>query len=310
MNSTQPAMRMIIDSDAGVDDAHAIMMALAQSNVCVEAITTVTGNIDVQQVNRNVCTILDVMQVDVPIYPGAERPLVADWHWETEQFHGRDGLGDWSERPPSTRVVEQEHAVQAIIRLVNTYPGEITLVTLGPLTNLALAVRLNPALPARIRKLVLMGGTISAHGNTMIPAAEFNIHCDPEAAHVVLSSFPNVTVISWETTLGHPLPIEQYETLKRLSGQRADFFRRTNEKVMAVTSNYLLPDPLAMAAALCPELVLKSEHHRLLVELHGTLTRGQTLIDYTNRDHKPNAEIVLEMDMDGVFDLFSQMLIP
>jgi purine nucleosidase len=308
-------MQLIIDTDAGVDDAHALMMALAHPVAQVKAITTVTGNIDVQQVNRNVFTVLDMMQRDVPVYQGADRPLVSEWQWETEEFHGADGLGDWLERPPSQRQLEAEHGVLALIRLLNEAPGEYTLVALGPMTNLALAVRLDPELPAKIRKLIFMGGTMAGRGNTRIPAAEFNIYCDPEAAHIVLSSFPEATMISWEATLNHPLPWERYDELTRLPGPRAQFFNAIDKWAVPEMRSrtpsplYLLPDPLAMAVALQPELIRQSQFRRVEVELNGTYTRGQTVVNYTNyAERPPNVHIVSEIDMDGVYELYRQML--
>lgn len=308
-------MRMIIDTDAGVDDAHAIMMALAYPVVQIEAITTVTGNIHVEQVNQNVFTTLDIMGMDIPVYQGADRPLVADWRWETEAIHGSDGLGDWADRPATQRQLESEHAAHTIIRLVNQHPGEITVVALGPLTNLALATRLDPDLPTKVKRLIFMGGTIAARGNTNMLTAEFNIYCDPEAAHIVLDAFTEAQMVSWETTLGHPLPWEHYETLIGLPTRQAQFFKNTSASTIAFLRTkvpdptYLLPDPLAMAIALEPELISESERHHVAVELQGTLTRGQTVIDYSRQTGKlSNVEVVTQIDLDGVYRLYRQML--
>ncbi len=309
-------MRLLIDTDAGVDDAHAIMMALAQPNVEVTALTTVTGNIHVDYVNRNVFTILDVMQQDVPVYQGATQPLIHDWEWETEEFHGTDGLGDWPERPPSQRQIEAEHGVLALLRLANTFPGELTVVALGPMTNIALALRLDPILPEKVKQLVFMGGTIAAHGNTRIPTAEFNIYCDPEAAYITLQAFTTAYMISWETTLQHPLDWERFAALINLPGERARFFAATNSKMLsylksgrASSVNFLLPDPLAMAITLNPDLILASENRRVTVELNGTHTRGQTIVDYTNSGRAgQNVQVITQIDMDGVYELFRQML--
>ncbi len=308
-------MQLLIDTDAGVDDAHALMMALAHPKATVKAITTVTGNIDVQHVNRNVFTVLDIMQRDVPVFQGADRPLVQEWHWETEEFHGKDGLGDWKQRPPSQRQLEAEHGVLALIRLVNEAPGELTLIALGPMTNLALAARLDPTLPANVKQLIFMGGTMSGQGNTRTPAAEFNIYCDPEAAQIVLSSFPESTMISWEATIQHPLPWAHYDDLTQITGPRARFFNAIDKWATPEMRNrtpsplYLLPDPLAMAVALQPELIKQSQFRHVEVELNGRRTRGQTVVNYTNYvEHAPNVHIVTEIDMDGVYRLYQQML--
>jgi purine nucleosidase len=303
-------MRMIIDTDAGVDDAHALMMALARPELNILAITTLTGNIGVEHVNQNVFTVLDVMERDVPVYQGANQPLVKPWQWETEAFHGTDGLGDWPDRPSTSRHLEPEHGVQTLIRLANAYPGEITLVALGPLTNVALAVRLDPTFPTKIKQLVFMGGTIAARGNTRIPSAEFNIYCDPEAAHIVLHTFPQSTMLSWETTLQHPFPLPWYDALIAIPGAHAAFLQATNAKMMQfVAGDYLLPDPLAMAAAIQPDLVIESQMRVMSVELAGTLTRGQTIIDYTkNNLRKPNIRVIQRMNLEGVYALYQQML--
>jgi purine nucleosidase len=308
-------MQLIIDTDAGVDDAHALMMALAHPNAQVKAITTVTGNIGVYQVNRNVLTVLDIMRCDVPVYQGADRPLVNEWVWETEEFHGKDGLGDWPGRPPSQRQIETEHGVLALIRLLSESPGELTLVALGPMTNLALAVRLDPSLPRKVKQLIFMGGTMAGHGNTRIPTAEFNIYCDPEAAYIVLNTFPEATMISWEATLNHPLPWERYDELARMIGPRVQFFNGIDKWATPEMRNrtssplYLLPDPLAMAVALCPELIRQSHFRHVEVELNGTYTRGQTVIDYANKIGRPaNVHVITEIDMDGVYQLYRQML--
>ena len=308
-------MQLIIDTDAGVDDAHALMMALGYPQAQVKAIITLTGNIDVQHVNRNVFTVLDTMQKDVPVYQGADRPLVQEWHWETEEFHGKDGLGDWRERPPSQRQLESEHGVLALIRLLSEAPGEYTLIALGPMTNLALAVRLDPSLPQKVRQLIFMGGTMTGRGNTRIPAAEFNIYCDPEAAQIVLNSFPEATMISWEATLNHPLPWERYDELTKMPSTRAHFFNAIDKWATPEMRNrtpshlYLLPDPLAMAVALRPELIKQSQFRHVEVELNGTYTRGQTVIDYANRIGRPaNVHVVTQIDMDGVYQLYRQML--
>jgi purine nucleosidase len=308
-------MRLIIDSDAGVDDAHALMMALACPTAVVEAITAVTGNIHVDQVCLNILTVLDVMQQDVPVFRGAEQPLVAPWQWETASIHGNDGLGDWPDRPSSHRQIEVEHGVITLLRLTAQYPGELTLVALGPLTNIALAARLDPAFPSRVARLIVMGGAISGRGNTRVPAAEFNIYCDPEAAHIVFNAFPHLTLITWETTLSNPLPWEQVDTLLNLPGPRAHFFKMTSWKWIAnqpetkARPPYLLPDPLAMAAALRPDLVEESRSCRVSIELGGALTRGQTVVDYRSDRLPDNVQAVTRLNMDGVFELHRQMLL-
>src|SRR5438105_2516675 len=137
--------RLVIDTDPGVDDAHAIMMAFAHPDVRVEALTTVAGNVSLEQATRNALIILDVIGQDAPVFPGCEDALVIPTPRRAIS-HGTDGLGD-SGYPPSLRQAASEHAVQALIRLATEAPGALTLVALGPLTNIALATRLDPLLP-------------------------------------------------------------------------------------------------------------------------------------------------------------------
>lgn len=309
-------MRLIIDTDAGVDDAQAIMMALRTPGARLEAITTVTGNVHVDWVTRNVCTVLDVIDAPpIPIFRGASQPLLpGNWHAE-EAIHGRDGLGNYQNRPPTRRVLEPEPAALALVRLADAAPGVYTLVALGPLTNLALACRLDPAFPSKIARFVFMGGAYAAMGNTRHVAAEFNIYCDPEAAAVTLDAFPEATMVSWETTLHHPFSWEQYDALTTLPTPAARFMRATTAGTVDFlrgirrVPGYLLPDPLAMAVALEPEIVQASDFHYVSVELGGVHARGQTAVDHFGASGKaPNTHIVTALDVQRVYDRYRQML--
>lgn len=308
-------MRLLIDTDAGVDDAQAIMMALRQPGATVEAITTVTGNVHVKHVNRNVLTVLDVMGADVPVYPGADQPLVPGY-WEAEaRIHGEDGLGGYPNRPATSRQLQDEPAAAALIRLASEAPGQYTLVALGPLTNIALACRLDPSFPLNIKQFVFMGGTVSAMGNTRHIAAEFNFFCDPEAALITLDAFPDTTMLSWEATVANPFTWEQYDALAALDTPAAHFMKDiTLNTVMflrklPVAVGYLLPDPLAMAVALKPEIVQASDHQYVTVETQGRLARGQSVIDHNGMlRREPNVHIVTRVDIDAVIGLYRQML--
>jgi len=307
-------MKMIIDTDAGVDDAQAIMMALAHPCVDLLAITTLTGNVHIRQVNRNVLTILEVLGRDLPVYAGAERPLVQEWE-DASVFHGSDGLGDFAPRPPLSRRLQAEHAVPALLRLSREYAGELTLVALGPLTNIALAIRLDPEFPARIKQFVFMGGTIAAQGNTSTLSAEYNIFTDPEAAFITLDGFPLSTMLSWETTLAHDLPWADFETLCAIDTVAGRFFRAISrqaaQRLQTVYKRpaYLLPDPLAMAISLQPALIQRSSRHFVTVELSGRHTRGQTVIDYSGISARAaNVRIVHALDRQGFYQLLRQSL--
>lgn len=305
-------IRLVIDTDPGVDDAHALMAALGHPNAHVDALTTVSGNVPLARTTANACAIADAMNADVPIHAGCARPLIALPNRATE-FHGEDGLGD-SNLPPSKRRVEDEHAVNALIRLGNEAPGERTLVAIGPLTNIALATRLDPDLPQKYARLVVMGGAIRGMGNAT-PAAEFNIYADPEAAAIVFKAWSGLTLVSWETTMAHPFAPPQAEALLNLETPRADFFRRVSQTTLAFVERFLgqrillEPDLLAVAVALESDIVRTTETHHVDVEMAGAKTRGQTTVDWFDRmGEAPNVELVLEMDTQRVWQMMKSAL--
>jgi purine nucleosidase len=306
-------MRLIIDTDTGVDDAEALIMALTHPNATVEAITTVTGNVHLDNVNPNVALVLQLVGCSVPIYSGAIQPLVEKWNDDGRRFHGDDGLGDWSERPPCELKLETEHAAVALVRLATEFPGELTLIALGPLTNIALAIRLDPTFPQKIKQFVFMGGTIAAHGNTPTVTAEFNIFIDPEAAFITLEAFPYSTMLSWETTIHHVIEWAEHDRFCNLNTPLAQFYAGMNSKndhrLRPVYKGHLLPDPLAMAITLQPELILEQETRHVTVELRGQYTRGQTVVNYTRyTTGKANVSIVRRVNMNGVLQLYENML--
>ncbi len=307
-------MKMIIDTDAGVDDAQAIMLALCDPAVDVLAITTLTGNVHIRMVNPNVLTILEVMNRDVPVYAGIDRPLIQEWE-DAAEFHGGDGLGNFQDRPALTRRIEDERAVPALLRLSREHEGELTLIALGPLTNIAAAVRLDPDFPARIKQFVFMGGTIAARGNTPIVTAEYNIYTDPEAAYITLDAFPDSTMLSWESTLAHGFPWDKFNALCAIDTVNGRFFQaishETAQRLQDTYSRpaYLLPDPLAMAITLQPDLIQQSGKFYVTVELNGRSTRGQTVIDYNGiNGNQPNVNIIQSLDTDGVYNMFVDAL--
>ncbi len=297
--------RIIIDTDPGVDDAQAIMLAFAYPGTHVEALTTVAGNVAVERAAQNAGIILDVIGRRVPIYQGCADGLVIPTPHRAIS-HGMDGLGD-SGYPPSSYPLEQEKAALALIRHAQAAPGEITLVAIGPLTNLAVATILEPDLPQKFKRLVVMGGAIYAQGNSWERASEYNFYCDPEGAAVVFDRWPEITLVPWETALAHSLPQEQVAKLASLDSPRAEMFRRTIRKhLLDVGGEQRLstPDPLAMAVALEPEIVRRQEMHFVEIELSGRMTRGQTVVDWQGlTGRKPNARVVTEIDRDRFFDL-------
>ncbi len=312
--SNQPSnpLRLIIDTDTGVDDALALMMALAHPNTHILAITAVHGNVLLEQVTRNVALVLEQMDApEIPVFPGAARPLVAaPLDGGSTEIMGPDGLGGATAvYPSSRRRAESEHAALALIRLAREHAGTFTLVALGPLTNLALALRLDPAFPQRVSRLVIMGGAVNARGNTS-PVAEFNIMSDPEAAAVVFEAdFPDIWLLPWETTLAYPLPWETYRAWQmdtpraRLLGHLADHTARVLQEHFHAPG-YLLPDPLAMAVALDQDLVQDAPQAAVRVETQGRWARGLTAVDWQGRWELPaNVHVVQALDADRAFDL-------
>jgi purine nucleosidase len=302
--------RLVIDTDPGVDDAQAIMLAFGHPGTKVAALTVVAGNVGLERTVANACTILDVLGVPpgaTSVFAGCRRSLLGGR--VTAIVHGTDGLGD-SGYAASPRPVEAEHAAVALSRLATLAPGELTLVAIGPLTNVALALALDPDLPRKYARLVIMGGAVRATGNMKSPSTEFNVYSDPEAAAIVVEHWPGLSLVPWETTLRHPIPEELVKELMAGATPRSRFFRDISGQRLGRAqerhglSGLLAADPLAMAVAVEPGIVTRSERHRVTVELAGRHTRGQTTVDWFDQTGEPpNVEVVLELDEARLWEL-------
>ncbi|SFW73891.1 nucleoside hydrolase [Luteibacter sp. UNCMF366Tsu5.1] len=290
---------LLIDTDPGVDDALAILMAHQHADVA--ALTVAAGNVGLAHTVRNARTLVDLLGAATPVHPGCPSPLVRAPDEDAAFVHGADGFGDVGFAEPA-HPAEAEHAALALLRLTRERPGELTLVALGPLTNLALAVRLDPTFPSRVKRLVVMGGAVTGHGNTGKVPAEFNIGFDPEAAHVVFEAFPMFDLVDWEATVRHAFPDEIYDGWIASGDARAVFF----EKIFGTArrfnaeherTGFIAADALAMAVALDPSIVIRDEVRHVAIELDGRLTRGATVVDWHRRlGGKANARIVLDVD--------------
>jgi purine nucleosidase len=275
----------LIDTDTASDDAVALIMALRHPKIEVVAITTVAGNVPVQQATRNALYTSEICGSSVPIYPGADKPLRRE-HRGAEWFHGNDGLSDRGYLPPR-RSSERESAVDAIIRTIASHLG-LVLVTLGPLTNIALALQKAPGISANVSRCVIMGGAPCCEGN-VTPAAEYNIWCDPEAARIVMRSGLPIELVGWhlsrhdavlntadiQRVLSFDNPVAKFALECNSRGQQA-YFVQTGEHGIC------LPDPVAMAVAFDPSMVTAQSKHFLEVETESELTRGMTVVDRLN----------------------------
>lgn len=204
--------RVIYDTDPGVDDAMALYYALAHPGIELLGITTCYGNVTVQQATANALYLTQLAGRDIPVAQGADKPLVKHVEAPPDNIHGADGLGNLPTRVPTTRQADPRSAAQFMVDMARAQPGQITLVPVGPLTNIALALQLEPKLPQLIKQVVIMGGSIAEHGNVS-PVAEANVWNDPHAADAVLTAGFNLTMVGLDVTYQVLLPISLFEKI-------------------------------------------------------------------------------------------------
>jgi purine nucleosidase len=319
---------LILDVDTGVDDALAILYALASPEVELVLATTVMGNVTIEHTTENTLAVLEVAgRDDIEVARGAARPLIKD-HEPFPVVHGERGLGK-AELPPPRRAPSDRSAAEAIVALARERPGEVQLVATGPLTNVAIALAAEPGLPTLLRGFALMGGAYARGGNTT-PAAEANAWMDPDAAQAVFRSFSGAPEDRLPICVG--LDVTEHVVLTRegLDGICAvapetararfladaipyyiEFYERTREYAGAC-----MHDPLAVAAAIDPSL-LRLVPTRVEVETDGEWTRGQTVTDLRGIRHSPwpvgwdpaeNARVALEVDADAFMERFTGRL--
>lgn len=301
--------QLLIDTDPGVDDALAILMAQAHPKARIAALTITAGNVGLQHTVPNALKLCEVAGIDAPVFPGAALPLVAVPE-DAAHVHGRDGLGDTGYLP-ATREAEDEHAALAMLRLSRQHPGALTFVMLGPLTNLALALSLDPELPQRVRRLVIMGGAVSGRGNTRLPV-EFNTGFDPEAARTVFERWPHFELVDWEAALRHGLAHADCERWFASPSPEARFYnaisRSTREWAAARRGmEWHCADALAMAQVLEPQGAQEMVERAVVVELGGEFARGMTVVDWLRRSsRRDNARIVLRYERERFHALVRQ----
>lgn len=280
-------MKLLIDTDPGVDDALAILMALDDPQATVAALTVGAGNVGLTHTVANALRALEIAGAAVPVFAGCATPLVRP-AGDAAFVHGRDGFGD-AGLPPPRGTAQAEHAALAMLRLSREHAGALSFVMLGPLTNLALALRLDPELPSRVPRLVVMGGAVTGRGNTDRLPVEFNLGFDPEAAHIVFEAWPRLELVDWEATLAHALPFERFAGWLAAGDHRARWYGAISRKTrdfMASTPHrgaWVAADALAMLVALEPAAVDEAVERPVSIELDGRLTRGATIVDWDRR---------------------------
>jgi purine nucleosidase len=285
----------IIDTDTASDDAVALLMALRHPDVRVEAITVVAGNVELEQGLRNALYTVELCGVDVPVYRGSAAPLrrklvVAQF------FHGRDGLGDQGYPAPQRKPAEGD-AVDVLIETIRAHPG-IVLVTLGPLTNVARALSRAPDIVSDVGRCIVMGGAACTIGN-VTPAAEYNVWVDPDAARVVFRSGLPIEMVGWELCRGAAtLSEEEMDRVRDFGTPVARFAIDCNTSALEAARlqsdepGLPLPDPVAMAIAIDPEICTRRSRHYVDVETDSELTRGMTVVDQLDvADDERNAPL-------------------
>ena len=294
---------LLIDTDPGVDDALALLMAFADPAHEVVALTIAAGNVGLRHTVANALKLCEVAGVDVPVHAGCDAPLLHPAP-DASYVHGRDGFGDTG-YTPAGRSADPEHAALAIIRQSHAHAGRLVVCMLGPLTNLAVALKLDPTLPGRIGRMVVMGGAVTGQGNTS-PVAEFNIGFDPEAAHLVFDAFAaagkEIELADWEAVIRHGFLHADVDRWLQAADPRARFYDLISAKTRAWSASlrgdrWHAADALAMALLVAPGHARRIERRPLRVELAGGETRGMTVVDWNRRSGRPDAVAIL-MDYD------------
>jgi purine nucleosidase len=295
-------MRVLIDTDPGIDDAIAILLALASPELDVAGITVVHGNVPVETCTLNALKVLDLAERrDVPVVTGAAAPLVRQAR-HAEAVHGPDGLAGLFPPPDDAHPFAADAAAY-IARSLDESDEPTTLIALGPLTNVATAILATPGLTERLQRIVAMGGAVRREGN-VTPAAEFNIYADPEAAAIVLRSGIPVTLVPLDATMQAIFPGDAAARLagsdvpvERAVGELGSFVSAVYRKYYGI-DGFALHDPLAVGAAIDPSLVSTRELW-VSVETGGELTAGETVADFWHIPEpwgEPNASVALDAD--------------
>jgi purine nucleosidase len=305
----EPALkRVIMDTDPGIDDALAVLLALASPELILEGVTVVHGNCSAEQGVRNALAILELCAAStIPVYKGCSLPLLQPSLLAPET-HGSTGLG-YAQLPEPSTAAAAGHAVDFLIEKFLSNPGEITLVALAPLTNLALAIRREPKIVSAVKEVFIMGGAIRHQGNTT-PLSEFNVYVDPHAAHIVYHSGIPITLVPLDVTYQCLLTQANVERLLKINSPIPRFISDSTRFYMEFHDAHqkiegcIINDPLALALAFAPELC-DFESHFVDVDITGGPAMGKTFADFYKMLNQPaNMEVALAVRAQNFIQLF------
>jgi purine nucleosidase len=300
--------KIIFDTDLGIDDACAVLLALASAELSVEGLTIVHGNCAVEQATKNALSVLELARANhIPVAKGCGVPLVSPPLLAPET-HGESGLGYAKLPAPPTRPTVQ-HAIDFLIQKILAAPGEITLVAIGPLTNVALAIRQEPRIVSALKELIIMGGAIRHEGNTTA-LAEFNAYVDPHAAHIVFHSGIPTTLVPLDVTYQCILTPDDVQNLREVDSPITKFVEDATRFYMEFHDEYqgiagcVINDPLALALTFMPELCTY-QALPVDIDIAPGISLGKTIGDFYNYEKKPaNMKVALGVDARGFIELF------
>jgi purine nucleosidase len=305
---------LLIDTDVAADDALAVLWAMYRPDVELVAVTVNCGNVDFDRQIENALYVVEFAGVPQPppVHAGCREPLLRRYRPVPEVF-GADGMGD-ANLPKATLAQSGVHAVDAIIAAARAHPGELEIVALAPLTNLALALTRAPEIARQIKTIYYMAGCLWARGNITM-GAEFNAWVDPEAARIVLHSGANLVFVPWEVALDHAyVTPDERQGIAQLSTRTARLYMTITRVLdeFSRTVNHapgmIHADMVILAAALEPEIVLDRAAAYVDIECGGELSRGVTFIDWGEHGHEPTVDIVRRVDRDRFAALISEFV--
>jgi len=299
---------LLIDTDTASDDAVALVMALNYPNVNVEAITTVAGNVGVDQGVNNAIYTVDLCNKETKVYKGSAKPLLRSL--ETAQHvHGQDGMGDIGLDIPN-RSASEGNAIDIIIDTIYAFENEIEIIMLGPLTNLAIAIAKQPEIVNMVKSCTIMGGVGYGEGN-ITPVAEYNIWADPEAARLVFQSDMPKKMVGWDIARQCAwFDTSTIDMIKSMNTPLANFSMDIQntvaefQKTLTGDIGFHIPDPITMAIALDESIVINSKKLFVEINISDNYTRGQTIVDHTGvTQKKANVEVVLQASTEKFLSL-------